>query len=364
MTSSDVAAGRVRKPFIIPVFIPHAGCPHRCVFCSQEEITREPSGTASADAVSERIETFLRFKGANRGEVQVSFYGGNFLGLPHEEIRRLLAAADRYVRAGSVDGIRFSTRPDTITPDRLDLLSEFPVAVVELGVQSMDDGVLAESERGHTAADTRRAVGQLQSRGLLVGLQMMAGLPGDTPEKSLETARAMAALSPDFVRIYPTLVLKHSLLAAWHRQGRYVPLTLQAAVSQVARLHKFFVRKGIPVIRMGLQASESLDDPGTVVAGPYHPAFGHLVHSHHFLSCAARLLEKGPALRDPVVIQVHPRNISRMRGVGNKNIEILKEMLHIHCIMVIPNPEVSMTAVRINQTGEIYDQPPGEPSDQ
>lgn len=359
MTPSDTAVDRVRRPFIIPVFIPHAGCPHRCVFCSQEEITREPSGSVSPEAVSERIEAFLRFKGENRGEVQVSFYGGNFLGLPPAEIRRLLAAASRYVRAGSVDGLRFSTRPDTATPDRLDLLAEFPVAAVELGVQSMDDGVLAESRRGHTAADTRRAVAGLQSRGLSVGLQMMVGLPGDTPEKSVETARAIAALSPDFVRIYPTLVLKRSLLAAWHRQGRYAPLSLEAAVSQVARLHRIFVRKGIPVIRMGLQASESLDAPGTVVAGPYHPAFGHLVHSRHFLSCAAGLLENDAAPREAVVIQVHPRSISRMRGLGNKNVEILKELFHIHHITVVPNPGLSMTAVRVNRTAEIHDRPSG-----
>ncbi|WP_373497852.1 elongator complex protein 3 [Desulfococcus sp.] len=357
MTSSATKTAGIQKPFIIPVFIPHAGCPHRCVFCSQEDITRQGGGPYPSEAVRARIDAFLKFKGPGRGEVQVSFYGGNFLGLEPAEILRLLAGADRFVRSGAVDGIRFSTRPDTITPDRLDLLSEFPVAVVELGAQSMDDGVLAEARRGHTAADTRAAVLRLKSRGLSVGLQMMAGLPGDTPEKTCGTAREIADLSPDFVRIYPTLVLKNSLLAAWHRQGRYAPLSLEDAVALVARLHAFFVRKGIPVIRMGLQASESLNDAGTVVAGPYHPAFGHLVYSRQFLSCASKLLENEAAGSSPVVIQVHPRNISRMRGLGNKNIEILKKMFHIDRIAVIPNPAVSMTAVRVNRTGDIYSGP-------
>lgn len=355
MTSSATKTAEIQKPFIIPVFISHAGCPHRCVFCSQEDITCQGGGPYPSEAVRARIEAFLKFKGAGRGEVQISFYGGNFLGLEPAEIRRLLGEADRFVQSGAVDGIRFSTRPDTITPDRLDLLREFPVATVELGVQSMDDGVLANARRGHTAADTRTAVPELKSRGISVGLQMMVGLPGDTPEKTCETARAMAALAPDFVRIYPTLVLKNSLLAAWYRQGRYRALSLDDAVSIVARLHLFFVRKQIPVIRMGLQASPSLDDSDTVVAGPYHPAFGHLVYSRHFLSCAARLLEDGAVPPSPVVIQVHPRNISRMRGLGNKNIDILKEMFHIDRIAVIPNPAVSITAVKVNQAGDIYD---------
>lgn len=344
-----------KKPFIVPVFIPHAGCPHRCIFCNQADITQSPDGACSSEAVRSRIGAFLKYKGGGRSMVQVSFYGGNFLGLDFPEIRRLLAEADRFVRSGAVDGIRFSTRPDTITSDRLDLLAEFPVTTVELGVQSMDDGVLAQAQRGHTAEDTRTAVQRLKLRGFEVGLQMMVGLPGDTPEKTLETAGEMAALSPDFVRIYPTLVLKNSRLAAWHRRGRYVPLSLDAAVSGVADLYAFFARRRIPVIRMGLQASAALDDPETVVAGPYHPAFGHLVFSNLFLTCAARLLAGERPLSGAVVIQVHPRNISRMRGLKNRNVEILKEMFHINRLKIIPNPAVSITAVKVNQTGDVLD---------
>jgi histone acetyltransferase (RNA polymerase elongator complex component) len=344
-----------KKPFIIPVFIPHAGCPHRCVFCNQGDITQASDGACSSEAVRSRIDAFLKYKGTCRGEVQVSFYGGNFLGLESPEIRRLLVEADRFVSSGAVNGIRFSTRPDTITPDRLDQLTEFPVATVEIGAQSMDDGVLAKARRGHTAADTRTAVRRLKARGISVGLQMMVGLPGDTPEKTLETAGEIAALSPDFVRIYPTLVLKNSRLAAWCRRGRYAPLSLDAAVSCVARLYAFFARKRIPVIRMGLQASEALDDADTIVAGPYHPAFGHLVFSSLFLTCAARLLESGKPPSDAVVIQVHPRNISRMRGLKNRNVEILKEMFHIDRLKIVPNPAVSITAITVNQTGDILE---------
>ncbi|WP_144016553.1 elongator complex protein 3 [Desulfococcus multivorans] len=340
-----------QKPFIIPVFLPHAGCPHRCAFCNQSEITQSSGSVPSSAAVGSRIATFLNYKGGGRGEVQVAFYGGNFLGLTVSEIQRLLAATEPFFREGSVHGIRCSTRPDTITPDRLDLLSMVPVSAVELGVQSMDDRILARVRRGHTAADTREAVRQLKSRGLKVGLQTMVGLPGDTSETAMETARAIVDLAPDFVRIYPTVVLKNSLLAHWYRQGRYVPLSMEEAVSLVAHLHALFSRHGIPVIRMGLQASSTLDDAETILAGPYHPAFGHLVLSKLFLSCAVRLLDKAVQPSAPVAIHVHPRNISKMRGLGNKNIEILKELFHIDTLGIVPDSDMAMTAVRAVQGG-------------
>jgi hypothetical protein len=196
---------------------------------------------------------------------------------------------------------------------------------------------------------------------MAVGLQMMVGLPGDSPRRSLQTAVEVAALAPDFVRIYPTLVLQRSRLAAWHRQGRYTPLSIDAAVAVVARMYTVFARRGIPVVRMGLQASSALDDPETVAAGPYHPAFGHLVLSRLFLNCAAGLMAAGRPQRGPAVIEVHPRNISRMRGLRNKNVEILKAMFHIDALEIIPNPAVSTTAVRLNRTGDIFG---GAPADE
>ncbi len=353
---TPAAAAEPGRPFVIPVFIPYAGCPHRCVFCNQTEITQAECGAGPSAAVRDGIEAFLKHKGPGRSTVQIAFYGGNFLGQAPDEICRLLDVAEGFVRSGDVDGIRFSTRPDTVTPDRLDLLAPVSVDTVELGVQSMDDGVLAASRRGHTAGEARSAVRRLKSRGLSVGLQLMVGLPGDSPETSLRTTLTAADLAPDFVRIYPTLVLKESRLALWHRQGRYTPLSLEAAVDLVSRMYGVFMGRGIPVVRMGLQASSGLDDPETVVAGPYHPAFGHLVLSELFLKCAAGLLaeRRQAAAPSTAAIEVHPRNISRMRGLGNKNVEILKAMFHIDKLKIIPNPAVSTTAVRVERTDGIF----------
>jgi histone acetyltransferase (RNA polymerase elongator complex component) len=272
---------------------------------------------------------------------QISFFGGTFLGIGKEKILAYLGVATSFVARGQAAGIRFSTRPETITPAMLDLIQPFPVNAIELGVQSMDDDVLLLSQRGHTALDTRRAVEHLKERGYAIGLQMMVGLPGQDEASVMTTAREIAGLLPDFVRIYPTIVLKNSRLETWYQNGSYEPITLDAAVNQVKKLYGFFGDKQIPVIRMGLQASESLDFTGTVVAGPYHPAFGHLVHSEIFFDKAsAKLSQETPPIHKTVFF-VHPNSISKMRGLKNANIKRLKTLFQIDSIELVPNDGVS-----------------------
>jgi len=168
--------------------------------------------------------------------------------------------AGEFVSQGLVDSIRFSTRPDTIDARRLDILENYPVATVELGVQSMDDQVLVQAGRGHSASDTIRAVEALKERQLDIGLQMMVGLPGDSDARALTTTRKIADLDPDFVRIYPTVVVENSRLAQWFKKGKYAPLSLEDAVSLVKKIYLLFKQEGIEVIRMGLQASDDLED--------------------------------------------------------------------------------------------------------
>ena len=333
------------KPFIIPIFLPNVGCPHQCAFCNQTAITGEKQKIISIEKLGSYINEFLNFKGLQRKRVQIAFYGGNFLGLKGDYIRSLLHEASKFVNQGKVDSIRFSTRPDTIDNERLDILKEFPVATIELGVQSMDDNVLAMSRRGHTSFDTKRAVCLLKKRDYEIGLQMMVGLPGDDEAGALASGYRIADLYPNFVRIYPTLVLDKSPLAGWYRKGRYTPLSLQQCITLVKRLYLLFREKGINVIRMGLQASESLSKGSTILAGPYHPAFGDLVYSEIFLDKAVSILESKKDLHDMISIRVNPKNISKMRGLKNRNIEILKTKFHIKLLKVIPDLNLAENAL-------------------
>ncbi len=345
-SNSELSALSAR-PFIVPVFIPHAGCPHRCVFCNQVSITGSDGGALSPENVRRRIQQFLAFNQGRRHPVEIAFYGGNFLGLEEAAIGSLLETAAQFVHRGRADGIRFSTRPDTIDDARLDLLENHAVAAVELGVQSMDDHVLALSRRGHSAADTLRAVERLKDRGLSIGLQMMVGLPGEDEAGALASARKIAALQPDFVRIYPTLVIENSPLARWYRRGDYAPLKLEDAVDRVANIHRIFSSRNIRVIRMGLQASRDLDDGVSVLAGPYHPAFGHLVHAALFLKKARQALQACRLRRDRVTLSVHPKNISRLRGLKNANIITLANDFDIAAVDVVGDAALAPNELQV-----------------
>lgn len=324
-------------PFIIPIFLPNLGCPHQCAFCNQTSITGVTPDTISPDTLCLLINEFLEYKKTQRRSVQVSFYGGSFLGLKKDYIRILLDETTKFVKNKRIDSIRFSTRPDTISDKQLDIIKDYPVSTIEIGVQSMDNQVLAMAKRGHTALETEKAAALLKERNYDVGMQMMVGLPGDDETKSLFTAQRIASLSPDFVRIYPTVVLAHSRLAVWYRNGEYTPWSLSRCVALVKNLYLFFKSKKIQVIRMGLQASEDLAKDTTILAGPYHPAFGHMVHSEIFMDMAVSIMEAKNGSCDRITINVHPRSISKMRGLKNKNVESLKNKFQIKSLEIIPD---------------------------
>ena len=201
---------------IIPIFIPHAGCPHQCVFCNQKKISGQK--TASAQAVRQQIEKYLQWikPGPNN---EAAFYGGSFTGLEPELQEELFAPVDELLRKGVIGSVRCSTRPDYISPARLELLKRHNVSTVELGVQSLDDEVLQRAERGHDAANVTQAVQLLREYGFKVGLQLMCGMPGQSRESFLQTVVQSVALKPDMMRLYPLLVIKDTPLEASYRNG-------------------------------------------------------------------------------------------------------------------------------------------------
>jgi histone acetyltransferase (RNA polymerase elongator complex component) len=320
----------MESPLVIPVFIPHSGCPHQCAFCNQTIITSQKHCLPDPKEIDKIIDQYLNFK-ASRSRVELAFFGGNFLGLPDREIIRLLEQIAPYIENRTIHGIRCSTRPDTITEQRLDLIASHGVCLVELGVQSMTDTVLKQANRGHTSQDTRRAIELLKERNLQVGVQVMVGLPGDTEESLLSSTRQVAALEPDVARIYPLMVLEGSPLARWYKEGRYTPLELDPCVCLVKEMVKILSRANVTVIRMGLQASEMMEDSTQVIAGPWHPAFGHLVLSAIVYDqvCDKVCQLIGPDLsranrETHILIGVHPRFESRLRGDKNSNLAKLR----------------------------------------
>ncbi len=315
------------KEYHIPIFVPHKGCPFDCVFCNQKRITGSESEDVSAEDVKRIISGYLRTIKHKERTIEAAFFGGSFTGIPMEIQRELLSAAGEFVKAGDIDGIRLSTRPDYISTEILDQLAEFGTTSIELGVQSMDDTVLSLSGRGHTAADVEAAVSLIKKYPFRLGLQMMTGLPGDTLEKSIYTAKRLIELKPEFVRIYPTLVIKDTVLCDMYSEGAYKPQTLDEAVEWCAELIPLFEENGVSVIRTGLQTTDEICENGAVVAGAYHAAFRELVDGELYFRKINEAL-KGTS-RTRAVIAVNPKEVSKTVGQKRSNIKRIKNTMGI-----------------------------------
>lgn len=271
------------KPFgMIPFFIPHVGCPYVCTFCNQSRITGQ-SGIShlTPDYIKDTITEYVGSK-RNDKYWEVAFYGGSFTAIHTDLQHQLLAPASEMLKSGIIDGIRCSTRPDAVGDEAITLLQSYGVKTVELGVQSMNDDILIDAKRGHTAQEVVEAVSRLKKRGMTVGVQLLPGLKGETWETILETAIAVVKLKPDFVRIYPVLVIENTELSDQYRAGEYEPLSTDQAITYCAFLKEWFEQYNIEVIRTGLQSTDELDSGDSLVAGPYEPAMGELVVNEQY----------------------------------------------------------------------------------
>ena len=304
---------------IIPIFVPHLGCPHMCVFCNQNRISGNER-PATAEYVKKTVDEALKILPPDT-EKTIAFYGGSFTAIPADEQEKLLSAAAEYVKDGRIKGIRLSTRPDAIDDEVIARLKRFGVRTVELGVQSMDDEVLKASNRGHTAEDAVRASAALKEAGFELILQMMTGLPGDTPKKSIMTARKFAAMRPDGVRIYPTVIIKDTELFDKWRRGEYAEHSIDDAVELSADLLDIFEAAGIPVIRLGLNPTEDLSG-GDAAGGAYHPALRELAEARRYLRLERKLLREEDAGAS-VVFAVPRGKTSQAAGQHRSNIEAL-----------------------------------------
>lgn len=301
----------------VAFFIPHRGCPHRCSFCDQKAISGEGEVLTPEDVARQLQDAFSR--NLNPDSTEIAFFGGSFTCLPQDEMEGFLKAAFPYVQAGKCRGIRLSTRPDGISRPILDILARYGVTAIELGAQSMDDRVLQKNGRGHTAADVRKAaeeIRQYPGNPFSLGLQIMTGLPGEDEQSRELTQKAVLSIHPDTLRIYPTVVIRGTVLARWMKEGSYHPPNLEETVSFVAPMLEQYDKAGIRVIRAGLHASPGLEQE--MLGGAYHPAFRELCQSELFRQKLEKVLAQTP--KGNVRVCVNPRAISVAVGQKRKNL--------------------------------------------
>lgn len=338
------------KTPVAPFFISHRGCPHRCVFCDQEKIAGAITSLPSAGEILAKIEEFRRVSGS--GAVEVAFFGGTFTGLAQPDQERLLLPLQPLLAAGEVSSVRVSTRPDAIEDESALRLGSLGVKTVELGVQSMDDGVLDMSGRGHGARDTERAVACLKGHGFKVGAQLMPGLPGDTFSKSLASLSSVLELAPDFIRIYPAVVIKGTQLADDYENGRYRPLSLREAVALCKVMLHESLLAGIPVIRAGLQPTAELERSGVVVAGPFHPAFRQMVEAELYYDLLS-LLAGDLAGDNPLMVRCHPSRVSDVIGQRRSNLRRMLDEKGVRIARVLGDELLSSREIAVEGSDEV-----------
>ena len=298
------------KHYIIPIFVPHRGCPHDCIFCNQKKITGSEKDITKEDVIS-TIEQHLSTMDKD-AYIEVSFFGGSFTGIPIDTQKEFLSVAHSYLKKGLINNIRLSTRPDYINKDILDHLKEYEVGIIELGVQSLDEKVLEVSERGHSIEDVYYASEIIKEYGFTLGLQMMVGLPCDTFEKDIETAKKIISLKPDFVRIYPALTIKNTHMEYMYNKNLYTPLTVDEAAKICKELYIMFYKSNVPIIRLGLQTTEQINVNKDVVAGPFHPSFREIVESLVLNDMIVYYINNFYKSKKSITIYISSKNISKL----------------------------------------------------
>lgn len=286
----------MKKNYIIPIFIPHLGCPNDCIFCNQKKIAKDYDAQKEEN-IKKDIEKYLALY-EGKSDIELAFYGGSFTALDYPLMLSYLKLANTYIERDLIDSIRISTRPDAISEEILDELEKYNVKTIELGAQSMNDAVLDALRRGHKAADTISSAKMIKDRGFTLGLQMMTGLYKSSKEKDIATAEAIAALEPDFVRIYPTLVIKDTELVDRLEDGSYKPLDVDEAVDTLKSLVIIFETKDIEIIRIGLQTTDNIQLGKDVVAGPFHPAIRSLTYEAIYLEIIEEFVELNKITND------------------------------------------------------------------
>jgi histone acetyltransferase (RNA polymerase elongator complex component) len=324
---------------IIPFFIVYEGCPNRCIYCNVHRTAGSFSERITEDTFQKTVHKYLKHPKRKANGAEIAFYGGNFAGMEKDYQTGLLGFANPFIEKGLIQGVRISTRPDTINKETLDMMRRFNVTTVEIGAQSMVDDVLNHSKRGHSASDVSWAVKMLKERGFRTGIHLMVGLPGDSRGGFEYTITEIIDLKPEMVRVHPTLVLQDTGLAELFLNGTYQPLSMIEAIDMCKYALRMFEEAGIPVIRLGLQSTREMETAGSVIAGPHHPAFRSLVEGSRFLDTASAVLSSEKIRSREVIFSLSPKDVSSFLGHRKENITTLKKLFDLTSVGISVDPE-------------------------
>lgn len=331
---------------IIPIFVPHLGCPHDCIFCNQRKITNFKDSLNKIE-ICNTIEKYLSYFKDKSIPIEIAFYGGSFTGLEEDLMIEYLKIAKKYIDLKVVNSIRLSTRPDYINEHILDILFFYGVRTIELGIQSLNSKVLDLNERGHDVSCVYNSSYLIKKYKIKLGLQMMTGLFGDDFDSCIHTALEIAKIKPDFVRVYPTLIIKDTKLEDLYYSKDYIPMELKDSIELCKYIDIIFEHYNITIIRLGLQSSDNISKDKDIVEGPYHPSFREFVESSIYYDLFEYYIDKFK-IKDDLHFECSNLEISKIIGNKRSNIILMKEKFKLNISFSIHDLEKNFLIINKN----------------
>ncbi len=319
-----ISSFRHPEPFyprqrLIPVFIPFAGCPGRCIYCAQHEQTGEETRALGKTLDHLQVDLESREKNGQTG-LGVAFFGGTFTALSPSWQNRFLSLAGSYKKKGVLSHIRCSTRPDCISVQNLLHLKDLGLDLVELGVQTFFDNTLKASRRGYNAEVAEQACAAVRQAGLRLGMQMLPGLPGHTIEEFQKDIHRVCRLAPETLRIYPCLVIGETELTRMWRAGAYTPWSQEKTITAISLALPVLWEKKIKVIRLGLASEKTL--LANLHAGPWHSSLGSICRGRALKDVVLSRLAAAPGKTEKILV---PRKyVSDFWGYKKENKQAYK----------------------------------------
>lgn len=200
-------------------------CPNRdgsiglggCIYCNNASFT--PGYCSPRDAVETQIEKGKAFFRRKYPEMKYLAYFQSYTNTFGRSADKLMNMYRKASESEDVVGVIIGTRPDCLPDDLLDGLAELnrlkPV-IVEIGAETFFDDTLRLINRNHTWAQVEDAVHRLHSRGIRVGVHLIAGLPGETEDDVIETVRKACCLPIESIKMHQLQIVKGTpLLEKW-----------------------------------------------------------------------------------------------------------------------------------------------------
>ncbi len=263
---------------------------------------------------------------------------GTFTGKTEKEQRKIL---EEFSEEDKFNKIRISILPNLVNKELIKLLKKYNVSTVELEIQSTNGYILRKCGYSHTIQDIKMATKLLKWNRFKISFQVGIGLPDSTKIDELNTAKELAKLKPNIVRIYPMVVVKNTELYKHYKNKTYEPLTLNQAIERCKEVVYVFNRKNIKQINIVKQNELNKSEETEIIAGPYHAEFGQLVTDSIWYDSIVDKIKKINMKVKKVKIEVNPKELPNVIGYERENAEKLQELYNVE-IKAEGNPKIKL----------------------